>query len=225
MKVDTPAPGRPLTASDGVTVEQVRLARLGETILPPTSLRAGPGEAVAITGPNGAGKTTLLRAIAGIERLDSGSVVVDGIRADERSAEFRRAVASLIGRPSTARDLTVHEHLAIVAMTWGAARDEAAAAADGVIDECAITELRQRFLHEVSSGQAQLIHLALTLVRPFRILLLDEPEQRLDGARRDRVAEILAARLHAGATVVYATHSAALIEALGSRTARIGNAA
>jgi len=185
----------------------VSVAVDGVSLLAPTDLRVAPGETVAVRGPNGSGKTTLLRVVAGRLTPTAGTVAVAGEPVDDRSRSFRRRLAGAIGLPPFARDLTLREHLTLVATTWGRDVAEAEAAADEVAGGLGLSPLSGRFPHELSSGQRQLAGLATVLVRPFDVLVLDEPEQRLDA---DRVAAVIAALAHAreaGATILVATHS------------------
>ena len=68
--------------------------------------------------------------------------------------------------------------------------------------------------HELSSGQSQLFRLALTLFRPSRLLILDEPEQRLDTAKRALLSDLVRARADGGTTVVMASHDPAVTAAV-----------
>lgn len=77
-------------------------------------------------------------------------------------------------------------------------------------------------MNELSSGQTQLLSLATALVRPFDVLILDEPEQRLDVSRRALVSSVVRAEIHRGATVVIASHSADMVEAIASRSVSLG---
>ena len=172
------------------------------------------GEVLALTGANGSGKTTLLRVLAGILEPTAGEVRILGRRPDDRDRGFRTALAALIGPPQTSRDLTVREHLQFIAATWGTAAAEAEQQADALLEELGITALARRFPHELSSGQTQLVSLALTLARPAQVLLLDEPEQRLDPERLGLVIAALRSRAQAGVAVVLATHSPRLLEEL-----------
>lgn len=197
-----------------VEVTQVRVERGGHPVLAPTTFTVDRGQVFAITGANGSGKTTLLRVLAGLERASAGRCLVAGRPVDERDPRFRRTVAALVGPPPTARDLTVLEHLELVARTWGGDASTARRAADQVLAELALTRLADRLPHQLSSGQAQLCALALTLVRPGQLLLLDEPEQRLDEDRLAAVTEVLDRRRRDGVTVLLATHHRALLGAL-----------
>ncbi len=68
--------------TDGIVVEQVTRVFGGLRAVDATSFTLKPGETLAVVGPNGAGKSTLVQMISGVERIDSGSIHIDGIRTD-----------------------------------------------------------------------------------------------------------------------------------------------
>lgn len=175
---------------------------------------ADAGTVLALTGENGAGKTTMLRVLAASVEPTAGTVRIHGRSPDERDPAFRSTVAALIGPPQTARDLTVSEHLRFIAATWGASGAEASSRAAALLERLDIAHLARRYPHELSSGQAQLVGLALTLARPADVLLLDEPEQRLDADRLGIVIDVLRHVASEGAAIVLASHSARLLDAL-----------
>lgn len=197
-----------------VEVDALQVEREGMPLLPPTTFTVARGRVLAVTGANGSGKTTLLRVLAGLERSSAGRCLVAGRPVDERDPRFRKEVAALIGPPPVARDLTVREHLELVARTWGSDLAQARHATDALLSDLDLNSLADRFPHQLSTGQAQLSALALTLARPAAVLLLDEPEQRLDEERLARVAAVLHRRRRAGATLLLATHSRTLVDAL-----------
>ncbi|MCS5497825.1 ATP-binding cassette domain-containing protein [Cnuibacter physcomitrellae] len=209
---------------DTLRADRVSVEVDAQRLLPPTSLEAAPGESVALRGPNGSGKTTLLRVLAGLQRPTSGSVSLGALRIDDRDRRFRAAVAGLIGMPPFARDLTLAEQLAFVGISWGVPRDAADRRATTLLDELSLVALASRYPHELSSGQTQLASIALTLARPFDVLLLDEPEQRLDADRLGLVAQALRRRLDEGAAIVFATHSDELSALLAGREVTVGTA-
>ncbi|QHC60646.1 ATP-binding cassette domain-containing protein [Rathayibacter sp. VKM Ac-2760] len=196
--------------------------RAGETeLLAPLSLEVEPGEIVAVTGPNGSGKTTLLRLVAGLTPPSSGTVEIAGRPVAERDRGHRRRVAALVGTPPFERDLTLEEHLAMVALSWGTPLAEARRTAVAGLDALGLGALARRFPHELSSGQTQLLSLALVLARPGEVLLLDEPEQRLDVDRVPLVIEVLR-EASRGRGVLIATHSPSLTSALATRVVELG---
>lgn len=196
--------------------EDVAVVRDDSVLLLDASGAVGAGEVLALTGANGAGKTTLLRVLAGLLEPTAGRVHVLGRIPDDRDRTFRTALAALIGPPQTARDLTVAEHLRFIAATWGSPAAAAAVQAEQLLEELSLEQLGTRFPHELSSGQSQLVSLALTFARPARVLLLDEPEQRLDPHRLGLVSDAIRRRARAGAAIVLATHSPRLREELAA---------
>ena len=182
-------------------------------MLPPTTFEAGPGELWCVTGPNGSGKTTLLRALGGRIALASGAVFVHGRPINVDRAWQRKAIASLVEPIPVARDLTVDEQVAMVAVSWFGQGARARADVETMLDIFRLHGLADRFPHELSAGQRQQLMLALVLVRPADILLLDEPERHLDVERSTRLVELLAVRAGAGVTIIAATHSVSLVEA------------
>jgi ABC-2 type transport system ATP-binding protein len=193
-----------------------------EALLAPVSLTVESGHGVAVQGRNGSGKTTLLRILSGQIQPTSGEVLLSDRALDERRVAVRRALSARIGLPAFARELTLHEHLRFIATTWGAPGPLADRAADATVERLEIGHLRRRFVNELSSGQIQLFSLATALVRPFDILVLDEPEQRLDAHRRELVSAVLSAEIARGAAVVIASHSAQMMEAIANTRITLG---
>lgn len=193
-----------------VEVDAVAVTVDGRPLVARVSATVEPGTCLVVRGDNGSGKTTLLRVVAGMLAASGGQVRVDGTVMDERVAGVRRRVAALLGPSATYRELTVHEHLLLVDASWGGDAQTVEARAAKVLDLLRIDHLADRFPHELSSGQRQLVDLALVLFRPADLLVLDEPEQRLDEERREIVTDVLRDRVEQGATAVVATHDETL---------------
>ncbi|MEP7369413.1 MAG: ATP-binding cassette domain-containing protein, partial [Dermatophilaceae bacterium] len=135
-------------------------------LLLPTDVEVGAAECVILRGPNGSGKTTLLRILAGTVAPSEGEATLDGSPVDERDDLTRTAIAALIGAPATYRDLTLVDHLVLIDSTWGHVGERAQDRADQMLELLEIDHLAERFPHELSSGQQQLFHLSMVLVRP-----------------------------------------------------------
>lgn len=184
------------------------------TLLKPTDVAADPGQCVVLRGPNGSGKTTLLRIAAGLLAPSTGTATIGGRPADERDPAVRAAVAALIGTPTTYRDLTLIDHLVLVDSTWGRDPNSSDDRGLALMSQLGIGHLADRFPHELSSGQEQLFRLALTFTRPASVLLLDEPEQRLDTVKREVLVGLLRERIVGGTTVVMACHDPVMTQAV-----------
>jgi len=183
-------------------------------LLLPTDVHLGTAECVVLRGSNGSGKTTLLRILAGTLPPSEGEATLDGSPVDERHESTRIAIASLVGAPATYRDLTLVDHLVLIESTWGHGGESARGRSDEILALLEIGHLAERFPHELSSGQQQLFHLAMVLVRPSSILILDEPEQRLDTDKRELLTRILLDRKAAGSSMLIACHDPTMTEAL-----------
>ncbi|MGW7096313.1 ABC transporter ATP-binding protein [Streptomyces sp. NPDC054874] len=202
----------PIIAAEGATVT------MGDvTLLEPTSFAVMPGEVWCLTGGNGSGKTTLLRAFLGSRSLTAGSCSVRGEPADMAKPQHRRLMASLVDAIPFARDMTLREQVTLVAASWYGNSATTAEAAEEVIERLGLSPLGERFPHQVSSGQLQLFSLALTLVRPADVVLLDEPERHLDSDRVELVATLLTERAEEGTAFLVATHEPALVEVRDGR--------
>jgi len=189
--------------------------RINEAVLLlPTDLELGRAQSVVVRGPNGSGKTTLLRILAGTVQPSEGEATLDGSPVDERHDLTRATIAALIGAPATYRDLTLVDHLVLIESTWGRLGDHADDRADEIMELLEIDHLAERFPHELSSGQQQLFNLSMVLVRPSSILILDEPEQRLDTDKRDLLTRILLDRKTDGTSLLVACHDPAMTDAL-----------
>ncbi len=207
----------------GAVVEPALLVAAGVTkaiegtvLLKPVDLSVRAGECVVLRGGNGSGKTTLLRILAGTMDPTAGAATVAGAASDERDPAIRRDVAALIGSPTAYRDLTLADHLVLIDATWGRGAG-AEERAESMLETLEIDHLAERFPHELSSGQQQLFHLAMVLSRPARVLLLDEPEQRLDTHKRALLGELLLERKAGGVALVVACHDPDLTEQVADR--------
>ena len=187
------------------------------TIVEDVSFDVSAGEVVALVGVNGAGKTTTLRAVVGLDERADGDVLLHGEPLDERNSETRRKVCALLDDGAWFPDLTVAEHL----MVYAVAHDEPADAYGTALEELNIPHLADRLPTTLSSGQTQRVKLAQALVRPWDLLILDEPEQRLDDAGRVWLGDYLTRQVASGRAVLMASHDAHLREACGARVIHI----
>jgi ABC-2 type transport system ATP-binding protein len=172
------------------------------------SLEVARGELVALVGANGAGKSTLLQLAVGLLEPTSGDVLVEGSAAG--SLDARRSLSYIADAPSLYDDLTVNEHVEYVSrLHGGPARPEAADELLGILNLTArADDLPARF----SRGLRQKTAIVLALVRPFSVLLVDEPFVGLDPAGQDALADLLAAAAEAGCAVMVATHQLGFLE-------------
>jgi heme ABC exporter ATP-binding subunit CcmA len=169
-----------------------------------------PGEILALTGRNGTGKTTLLRMLAGLLDPDEGSITWQGRAMDDTDPWLRAQLATLLDDAGTFPDLSVGEHVELLARAF--AVPDPAQVASAVLDEVGVAAQRDQLPATLSSGQRHRLGLASVLVRPAALVVLDEPEQRLDDAGRTWLSERLRGLADAGAAIVMASHDQAIVD-------------
>jgi ABC-2 type transport system ATP-binding protein len=190
------------------------------TILDSFSLEVRAGEAIALTGRNGAGKSTLLRCLVGADRPDDGTVEVMGRPMSETSPQIRRDVATVIDDLDFFPDLSVVEHLDLLARAHGIPDPDAVV--DEVLEEVQLVPQSGQLPGTLSSGQRRRLALATAFVRPRKLLILDEPEQRLDTEGVSWLAAKLKAERQQGLAIVFASHEPALVETVATRVVELG---
>ncbi|MBD8079264.1 ATP-binding cassette domain-containing protein [Cellulosimicrobium arenosum] len=186
----------------------------------PVDLALAPGEVLAVVGPNGSGKSTVLKTVLG--RLDALGGIVEVLErpVDERERAFRARVAGVGDDDAYFPGLSVREHLVLLARGHGV--DQAGTVVDEVMAMFGITSRADAAPTELSSGQRRRLLLATAFVRPRDVLVLDEPEQRLDPGTRRLVADLIAAEAARGVAVLLATHDPEVAARTGARGLLVG---
>jgi ABC-type multidrug transport system ATPase subunit len=185
------------------------------------SVSVHEGERVIVVGPNGSGKTTLLRITAGLLEPTSGRVAVAG--AAPGSLPARAAPSYIPDAPVLYDDLSVAEHLEYVARLHG--NEDWEDSAEELVERLGLEERVDDLPARFSRGLRQKTSIALGLVRPFSLLLVDEPFVGLDAGGRQALLELLDESGAAGAAVVVATHQLDFVDqasrCLGLRDGRL----
>ncbi len=187
------------------------------------SLEVWSGEAVALTGRNGAGKSTILRCLVGADRPDEGTIEICGNPLRESNPQVRRDLATVIDDLDFFPDLSVVEHLDLLARAHGLPDSDDAV--DEVLHEVQLVPQSGQLPGTLSSGQRRRLALATAFVRPRRLLVLDEPEQRLDVEGVEWLAQRLSRERDEGLAIVMASHEPRLVEAVATKTVRVGEPA
>jgi ABC-type multidrug transport system ATPase subunit len=171
-------------------------------------LAVADGQAVALIGHNGSGKTTLLRIVSGLLEATAGTVEIHGQPAGSLPA--RAAVAYLSDSPTFYDDLSVWEHLEYVARLHG--REDWEQDAADLLGHVGLYERADDLPTRFSRGMRQKAAIALAFIRPFELLLVDEPFVGLDATGRTALLELLDDVHGAGRTLVVATHELSFVE-------------
>lgn len=170
-------------------------------------LDIGGGEVVMLVGPNGAGKSTLLTLVAGMLAPTAGSATVGG--AEVGSVDARAATSYVPDTPVLYDDLSVWEHLEYVARMHRTPDWEDYA--DDLLDLFGLTDRADDLPARFSRGLRQKTALAVGLIRPFGLLLIDEPFAGLDRPGQQTLVDVLADVADQGAAVVVSTHQLDLL--------------
>jgi putative ABC transport system ATP-binding protein len=182
------------------------------------------GESIGLVGPSGSGKSTLLMVIAGLERIDSGRVVVAGQDYagldEDRIARFRGSEIGFVFQAfHLMQTMTALENVAVPLELAG--RDDAFERARVVLGQVGLGERLSHYPAQLSGGEQQRVAIARALAVEPSILIADEPTGNLDGATGREIAELLlAAVAERGTTLVLVTHDVELA-ARCDRTVRI----
>ena len=171
------------------------------------------GESAALMGESGAGKTTLMNIIAGLDAVDSGEVLIDGVKISQLSqaelTAFRRIHIGLIFQKfHLVSSLSAWDNAALQARLAGAFNRDYATY---LFDMLGIDHLKHRRPSQLSGGQQQRIAIARALMHRPQLVLADEPTGNLDESTSNAVIELLVnAASDVDATLVVVTHSAAI---------------
>lgn len=176
------------------------------TVLRDISLEVDSGDLFFILGASGCGKSTLLRILAGLERPDAGSIVVDGKNILEVPAH-ERGIGMVFQQYALWPHMTVDQNIRFGLEVQGLPKRERDTRVAEALELVRMRDLGRRYPHEISGGQQQRVALARALaVRP-RVILLDEPLSNLDTRLREEIRHELQ-ELHRALkiTMIYVTH-------------------
>jgi putative spermidine/putrescine transport system ATP-binding protein len=182
-------------------------------------LHIAPGEFIALLGPSGCGKTTALRALSGLERVDSGRIVIDGEDVADVPTN-KRDIGMVFQSYSLFPHLTALENVEFGLRMRGVARGERRSRATETLELVGLAAYGERYAHQLSGGQQQRVALARALVTRPRVLLLDEPLSALDAKVRVQLRdEIRRIQTELGISTLFVTHDQEEALAVADRVA------
>ncbi|UVC09765.1 ABC transporter ATP-binding protein [Rhizobium sp. TH2] len=175
-------------------------------VLKGIDLEVKDGEFVIFVGPSGCGKSTLLRAIAGLEDITSGSIIIDGKEVSS-VPPAKRGIAMVFQSYALYPHLTVKDNMALGLKQAGEAKDVIEARVANASNLLSLGPYLARRPAELSGGQRQRVAIGRAIVREPTLFLFDEPLSNLDAALRVQT-RLEIARLHRRlkATMIYVTH-------------------
>jgi putative ABC transport system ATP-binding protein len=173
-----------------------------------------PGEVVSVVGPSGSGKSTLLSLMSGLERADSGEVIVDDTHleklTEQQLTSFRaRHIAIVFQQYHLMNHLTTVENVMLAMEILR--MEQPQVRAESVLKELGLGHRLQHFPSQLSGGECQRVAIARALVVKPKVLLADEPSGNLDAKTGEKVMDVFfdVVRKYQ-ITTVLVTHSEAL---------------
>ncbi|HEY42433.1 MAG TPA: ABC transporter ATP-binding protein [Anaerolineae bacterium] len=172
---------------------------------------------IVLLGPSGCGKTTILRMIAGLEKVTSGEIILDG-EVINRVPPQRRDMAMVFQNYALYAHLKIFDNLAFGLRMRKTPKDEIEKRVKDVAEMLHIDLLLDRIPRQLSGGERQRVALGRAIVREPRLFLMDEPLSNLDALLRVQTrVEILQLCRRIGATVLYVTHDQTEAMTMGQR--------
>ncbi|WP_035042023.1 ABC transporter ATP-binding protein [Desulfovibrio sp. X2] len=201
----------PLVVVEGVS-KSYRRGDVSETVLEDITFSIGRGEFLSLMGPSGSGKSTLLNLIAGLDKPDAGSIIVDGLEvSDLTEAELARWRSQSVGFVFQFYNLipvlTALENVELPLLLTGLSRAERREHAAAALSLVSLSDRLGHYPKQLSGGQQQRVSIARALVSDPLLLVADEPTGDLDRKSAEDVLDLME-RMNRdfGKTIVMVTH-------------------
>jgi putative ABC transport system ATP-binding protein len=214
------------------TVSVVRHYKLGRSLISAVdgvSLAAGRGEFIALLGASGSGKSTLLNLIAGLDRPDSGAIVVEGsdlaTMTSEQLAQYRRHTVGMVFQSfNLVPTMTLYENVELPMRFAEVKRKERRARVTEALERVGLSDRMKHRPSEMSGGEQQRAALARALANRPKLLLADEPTGNLDSKTGTEIMDLIRELNRTlEMTVIMVTHERSLAERYANRLVFLGD--
>ena len=164
------------------------------------------GHMAALLGPSGSGKTTILRMIAGLDRPDSGDILINGVRVNDLQGS-KRGIGFVFQNYALFRYMTVADNIAFGLQVQKKSKAEIKDRVGELLELISMGDLGKRYPHQLSGGQRQRVAFARALAPNPQLLLLDEPFAAIDAKVRGELRTWLRDMIaRVGITSIFVTH-------------------
>lgn len=175
-------------------------------VLKDVSFTVADGELVGLIGLNGAGKSTTIKEIIGLLTPYQGEVLIDGESLQGNLESYRKKIGFIPETPSLYEELTLKEHLEVVAMAYDLDWDAAFKRAERLLDIFRLTEKLDWFPVQFSKGMKQKVMLVCAFMVAPSLLIVDEPFLGLDPVAIQDLIDLLAEEKARGVSILMSTH-------------------
>ena len=190
-------------------------------VLRDVTLEVSPGEVVVVCGPSGSGKSTLIRCINKLEPIQSGEIIVDGIRLNDPGLDLARLRAEV---GMVFQQLNLYPHMTALANIMlapvkvkGLSRAEGEKVAMKLLERVEIPEKADAYPAQLSGGQQQRVAIARALAMQPKIMLFDEPTSALDPEMINEVLDVMVSLAKEGMTMIVITHEMGFAKKVAKR--------
>jgi ABC-2 type transport system ATP-binding protein len=183
-----------------IRAESLVVEKGHDQILKGLSFSVLPGSITGLIGPSGSGKTTLMRVIAGVQKIQSGTLEVLGDKAG--SGMLRRNLGYMSQNVAIYSDLTVVQNMRYFGALVGATRKQV----DAVIAQVHLEDHRRSLVKNLSGGQQARVSLGVALLGDPELLILDEPTVGLDPLLRRELWDMFGELAAKGKTLLISSH-------------------
>lgn len=193
-----------------IKIEHVEKSFGSHHVLKDISLSVTEGEVVVILGPSGSGKSTLLRTINGLETIDQGQIIVDGISAHENKKnvfKVRQYTGMVFQQFNLLSHKTVLENVTMGPIhVQKMERGKAEEIAQELLKKVGLPGRENSYPSQLSGGQQQRVAIARSLAMHPKVMLFDEPTSALDPELIKEVLDVMKSLAQEGMTMVVVTH-------------------
>jgi len=191
------------------------------------SITVDRGDVLVVIGPSGSGKSTFLRCLNGLEEIDSGEIIVDGVPLDHHEKnrlEIRREVGMVFQSFNLFPHLTVRRNIDLAQrLVRKKSRHEAGELSLQLLQRVGMSDKAEKYPHELSGGQQQRVAIARALAMMPKVMLFDEATSALDPEMIGEVLDVMHGLADDGMTMVVVTHEMGFAREVGDRIVFMDN--
>ena len=210
-----------------IKLENVKKHYNSIRVLNNISFSVDNGEIVAIIGPSGCGKTTLLKCINGLEKIDKGTIIVDGqdiTRKNFNKTQLRQNVGIVFQQFNLFPHMTVKQNIMLAPLkVKKMKKNDAETLAMLLLEKVGLLNKMDAYPHQLSGGQAQRVAIARTLAMKPKAILFDEPTSALDPYMKKEVLDVIRKLKDDKIIIVIVTHEMKFARDIADRVVFLHN--